>query len=269
MKRLLVLGAGFTGGAVARLARERGVEVVASTRDAGRAERLRALGCAPLLAPDLASAELPIDGATAVLVAFPPDGRTDAALVPRLSRARAVAYVSSSVVYGRARGRVDERTRVAADTPRGVARVEAEALHRSIGATVVRAPAIYGPGRGIHTRLAAGTLKLHGDGTNVVSRVHVDDLASALYELLAGDVRGATFVAGDRVPAPHVEVIRFVADALSLPMPPRAPAESADETLRNERALDPSLLWSTLGREPRFPSYREGYLQCIAADRLR
>jgi len=267
--RLLILGTGFTGSIVARDALARGIPVVASTRDPERARALATRGLTPLCLPDLTAEPLPLDERTSVLVTFPPDGRTDRALAPQLARARSVAYVSSSVVYGGARGHVDEQTPVRGDTPRAIARIDAESVYRDLGATIVRAPAIYGPGRGLHLRLASGALRLAGEGTNVISRVHVEDLASALLELLVRGTRDALFVAGDRLPAPHGEVIRFLCETMNLPMPEHAPADQADETLRNERALDPSLLWSTLGREPRFPTYREGFLHCLAVGRPR
>jgi nucleoside-diphosphate-sugar epimerase len=287
--RLLILGGGFTGTAVARSACARGLSVRATTRDPARGAQLRALGITPIVAASFAAgdsgdsgsakdvgAALAIDADTAVLVTIPPDGETDRALAPHLARARSVAYVSSSVVYGDAQGRVDEATAtvgatpqaLAAASPRARARIEAEAIYRDLGATIVRAPAIYGPGRGLHLRLARGTLRLAGDGHNVVSRVHVEDLASALLELLVRGTREALFVSGDRLPAPHVEVVRFVCEALKLPMPAHVPAEQADETLRHARALDPSRLYAALGREPRFPTYREGFAQCLAADGL-
>jgi nucleoside-diphosphate-sugar epimerase len=242
--------------------------VQATTRDSERAARLAALGLTPIVTSSLLSRPLPIDQETAVLVTFPPDGTTDRAIAPQLVRARSVAYVSSSIVYGDAHGRVDESTPADGRTPRARARLDAESVYRDLGAAIVRAPAIYGPGRGLHLRLAAGTLRLAGDGHNIVSRVHVEDLASALVELLLRGTRDALFVAGDRLPAPHVDVIRFLCETMHLPMPPHAPAEEADETLRSERALDPSLLWQTLGFEPRFPTYREGYRQCLAVDRV-
>lgn len=275
--RLLILGGGFTGSAVARQAVARGLEVRATTRDPARGAALSALGVVPIVAASLgADTPLAIDGDTGVLVTIPPDAGCDRGLAARLAGARSVVYVSSSVVYGDARGRVDEETPTvaasaaafASATPRARARVEAEQIYRELGATIVRAPAIYGPGRGVHLRVARGTLRVAGDGHNVVSRVHVDDLASALLELLVRGTRDGLFVSGDRLPAPHVEVIRFVCDALKLPMPPHVPAEQADETLRHERALDPSRLYATLGREPRFPTYREGFADCLAADAL-
>lgn len=270
--RLLILGGGFTGAVVARQAIARALPVQATTRDPARARALESLGATPIVAASLGDgAALPVDDETSVLVTLPPDGATDRALAARLARARSIAYVSSSVVYGDARGRIDEETPTMSEglaraTPRAAARLEAEAIYRDLGATIVRAPAIYGPGRGLHLRLARGTLRVAGDGTNVVSRVHVEDLARALLELLARGARGATLVAGDRLPAPHIEVIRHLCDAMGRPPPEHVPAEQADETLRHERALDPSRLWALLGSEPAFPTYREGYARCREVD---
>ncbi|MBI2392534.1 MAG: hypothetical protein HYV09_23315 [Deltaproteobacteria bacterium] len=261
-ERLLVLGGGFTGAAVARLALERAVATVATTRDAARASALEALG-ARAIDPAAASA----DADTMVVVTFPPDRDADRALAARVRHARAIVYVSSSVVYGDARGRVSEESAPHALTPRAEARLEAERVWRDVGATIVRSPAIYGPGRGLHLRLARGALRVAGAGDNVVSRVHVDDLAAALLDLALLGPGEDVFVAGDRHPCPHLEVIAWLCEQLGAPLPPHGPAEEADETLRHSRALDPTRLWSTLAREPAYPTYREGFAQCIAVDR--
>src|SRR5262249_40147588 len=94
-----------------------------------------------------------------VLVAFAPDGRTDAALAPALARAR-VVYVSTTGVYGRARGHVDETTAVDPSEPRAADRLAAERAYRDLGATVLRAAGIYGPWRGLHRRLLGGDFKI-------------------------------------------------------------------------------------------------------------
>ena len=80
MGPLVILGCGFTGAAAARLALARGHAVVATTRDPARAAALRALGvdarALPALDADAVRALVP--AGARVLVAFPPDGRTDA-----------------------------------------------------------------------------------------------------------------------------------------------------------------------------------------------
>lgn len=267
--RLLILGGGFTGAAVARRALAAGARVLATTRHAERADSLRASGVEAVVLPELHPELLSphVDEATRVLVTFPPDGATDRLLAPRLSRAASVAYVSSTGVYGDTQGKVDEDTPTRAETARGVARVEAEAAWRAAGAVVVRAPGIYGPGRGMHLRLARGAFRIPGDGTRFVSRVHVDDLAAALWSLLARGERASTFVMGDAEPAPHLEVVRWLSDALGLPLPPHAPLSEVDETLRNDRRIDASRLRSYLELPLAYPTYREGFTHCLAVDR--
>jgi nucleoside-diphosphate-sugar epimerase len=274
VQRLVILGGGFTGSVVARLALAAGLEVAATTRSEARAQALRAIGANAVLVDRLeaggarafaSSLDSSIDRSARVLVTFPPDGETDGALAPIAARARALVYVSSTGVYGGARGRVDEMTPVDPGVPRAAARIAAEQLWQQAGASVVRAPAIYGPGRGLHLRLARGEVRLAEDMGNAISRVHVDDLAAALLALLLRDAR-ATYVIGDDAPAPHAEVVRWLCQAMNLPEPPRAAAPELDETLRNDRRVDPSRLRADLGLAPAYPTYREGFAHCLRAD---
>jgi nucleoside-diphosphate-sugar epimerase len=264
----LILGGGFTGMAFARHALLTGAHVTATTRSTARGEELRARGVLPHVAARLDDGSLAarVGPDTRVLVAFPPDGTTDRAVAPSLARARAIAYVSSTGIYGDVRGRVDESTPLRGTGPRAVARREAEAVWRDAGAVVVRAPGIYGPGRGLHLRLARGTARIPGDGTNHVSRIHVEDLAAALHALLARGARDALYVAGDEEPATHADVVGWLCAAMGLPLPPHAPLDSVDETLRNDRCVDARRLRDALGFPLAFPTYREGFAECIAAD---
>jgi len=277
--KLLVLGGGFTGRAVARRAIARGIDVAATTRSEERAASLRALGVAPLVfALDAARVAARVDGDTGVVVTIPPDGVTDAAIAGAASRARAIVYVSSTAVFGDASGPIDERTPTSRAAPRAAPRLDAEDAWRRAGASIVRAPAIYGPGRGLHLRLARGEVRAVATGPNAISRVHVDDLAAALLALVtrAGraasasfepPARGAVYVAGDAEPAPNIDVVRFLCGALAIPVPPPAPLDAVDDTLRHDRRIDASRLRADLGLALAYPSYREGYAHCIAEDR--
>lgn len=266
--RFLILGGGFTGMAAGRLARSAGAEVHATTRSSARAAELTELGFTSWLAPALlpeAIGEL-IDDSTRVLVTLPPDGSTDRAVAPRVTRAFSIAYISSSAVYGDQAGRIDETTPVRPLTPRAVARLEAERVWRDAGASVVRAPAIYGPGRGLHLRLARGDLTLAGTDDHVISRIHVADLAETLLRLLSLGVRGKEYVIGDLEPALHSEVVTWLAERLLVPIPPRVSGQLVDETLKYDRRLDARGLLTLLDYRLSYPSFREGYAQCLAVD---
>jgi nucleoside-diphosphate-sugar epimerase len=256
--RVLVLGAGHVGSAVARLARSRGLAVTTTVRSNARAENLGAEGFEVVARStlDLGVAAL-VDGATHVVVAFPPDGVTDARIAPALRDAAATTYVSTTGVYGDTRGRIDDDTPLPTKpTERGRRVLDAEAAYRDVGATVLRSPAIYGPTRGLHARVLRGEHRIPGDGSRFLSRVHVEDLAA--FALASAAFTGETFVVGDLAPAPHLEVVEYVCAAYGVPLPEHVPLESVHESLRADRRIDPSRALQMLGVAPRFPSYRDG-----------
>lgn len=268
----VVLGCGFTGAVAAGMQRASGARVVATTRSEERAAELAARGIEVNVLPALtahAVDRLVPDGAD-VLVAFPPDGETDATIAPSLRRARAIAYISSTAVYGGATGRIDEATKVSADNPRAAARIAAEAVYRERGAVVLRAAGIYGPGRGLHQRLLRGDFRMTGEGEqqgrNVVSRIHVEDLARLTLAALERAAPGEIFVVADDAPVPQIEVVRWLCARLGLELPPSAPREELHETLRHDRAVDNTKIKGALGMTLLYPSYREGFEACLAVE---
>ncbi|HEY3593139.1 MAG TPA: NAD-dependent epimerase/dehydratase family protein, partial [Polyangiaceae bacterium] len=203
---VVVLGCGFTGIEVARRTREAGARVLATTRARERVALLEGMGLEAVVAPELSPSVLreKVEGAH-VLVSYPPDGQTDSRVAPALGSAARVVYISSTGVYGAARGRVDERTPVDPATPTARARLDAEHAYLEHGAAVLRAAGIYGPFRGLHRRLLSGDYRVVEGGANVVSRVHVADLASMVIGLFHADdgaARGSIYVAADDMPVP-------------------------------------------------------------------
>jgi nucleoside-diphosphate-sugar epimerase len=272
IERVLILGCGYAGAAVARLARERGHHVVANVRSDARAASLRDEGfeVLQLAALDEAIAEH-VDAATHVVIAFPPDGTTDARIAPSLARASAITYLSSTGIYGEHRGVVDDTTPLPASgadgaNERSARLVAAENAYREQGATVLRCPALYGRDRGLHMRVIRGEHKIPGDGTRYLSRIHVEDLAQLVLASGASGAsgesgaaaRGETMVVGDLEPAPHADVVRFVVEAYGVPMPPFVPLESVHESLRADRRVDASRALKRFAVTLRYPTYREG-----------
>ncbi len=262
---LVVLGCGFTGVEAARFALGDGRRVLASTRTPARAVELAALGIEARVAPrlDAAAVTALVPVGADVLITFPPDGITDAAIAGALGVARAIVYISSTAVYGDASGSIDESVPVDPAAPRAAARLAAEEAYRAHGGLILRAAAIYGPGRGLHVRLARGEHRLAGDGRAVVSRIHVTDLARLALGALDRGPRGAVFNAADATPAPQIEVITWLVSRLGVPMPPSAEAESLHETLRHDRAIDSARARRVLGVELLYPSYVEGFEACL------
>jgi nucleoside-diphosphate-sugar epimerase len=151
---------------------------------------------------------------------------------------------------------------VAPATASGAARVAAErALAESaVRVVILRAAGIYGPGRGVASRLREGTFRVIGDGRAHTSRIHVDDLAAAIHLAGTGDASGVYNVA-DRDPCPTGEYADQAAARLGLPPPPRVPADAVPAEVAGmllaDRRIDAGRLARELGWAPRYPSWRD------------
>jgi nucleoside-diphosphate-sugar epimerase len=261
-------------------------EVTVTTRSREKAEALSREGLTARvfpgddLAPDLERAR------RVLITAGPEDGRD-----PVLSRLQEdftqarhlewVGYLSTTGVYGdHDGGWVDESTPLAPTSGRGRARVAAEegwrALHRVHGVPVhiFRLAGIYGPGRGPFDRLRDGTARRIVKPGQVFSRIHVEDIAHVLLASMARPDPGAVYNVCDDCPAPPQDVIAHAAKLLGVPVPPEVPFETADlgpmarsfyadnKRVRNDR------IKSELGVRLRYPDYRAGLAQILAAESI-
>ncbi|WP_373045807.1 NAD-dependent epimerase/dehydratase family protein [Vulgatibacter sp.] len=271
----LVLGAGFTGQRVAARLLAAGETVHVTTRDPARlaalpGARIHRLDVADpgslwALASDLPRGLRVLHSVPVLEGEAGPFDPTPALLEALGELPARVVYLSTTGVYG-GQAVVDEKTEVAPASARTRLRVEAErAVARGPWSWMVLRPAaIYGPGRGVHLSIASGRYRLAGDGSNFVSRIHVDDLAAVAVAALRSDEVGA-FPVADLEPARAREVAAFCAARFGLPMPPSAPPASLHETLRSDRRVDGRAIFRRLGVEPAFPTFREGIPAAAAA----
>ncbi len=252
MARILIVGAGYTGGRTAHLLREQGHTVVTTRREGGDL---------PLVLPD-ATPLLTLPGSDWRVLWSAPEVEGILALAGKAAR---VVYLSTTGVYGDAR-RVDASTPAAPATRRTQARLEAEATVTAgpWSSCVLRPAAIYGPGRGAHESIRAGRWRIAGDGSTYTSRIHVDDLAAIAAEAVLTELQGAWPVADDE-PSTNLEITRFCCEWMALPMPPHAPAEALDESRRADRQVDGREVRQRLGIQLRYPSYRIGVPAALAA----
>ncbi len=237
----------------------------ATTRKPEKAAQLSAYGMEPiaLAGGSMKGLEAAAEGAD-VLVSFPPDGESDKLLSACVRNHRKLVYISSTVVYGAHQGEVDNSTDVDETDERARLRLSAEEVWRGIGASIIRAPGLYGPKSGLHLRLRNGNFRIPGDGSNHTSRIHLYDLAHMI-DAAFGLATPSTFLAGDLLPATLREVVTWLCQRMSIPYPDSIPISEAHYTLVNDRRVmvEPDL--TRLGVVLNFPTYREGFAQCLNA----
>ncbi|MBX9666446.1 MAG: hypothetical protein K2X93_02460 [Candidatus Obscuribacterales bacterium] len=283
MTDILFLGVGNVANAVVR--RDGIYEIrYGTTRSANRLQELRSIGIEPVLigsdfevqsnsgAEELttlsdASETVPtiqdISQNADVLVSFPPDGFSDEMLSRQIGNARKIVYISSTSVYGGTTGVVTEESSVDTSDPLSARRLEAEQIWRSKGAVILRAPSLYGPEYGLHLSLLKGVYKLPGDGSRYSSRIHLFDLAMIIGAVFAKAKPGSLYVVGDKNPATQLEVVEWLCNQLNIPMPDSVPIEEVHYTLRSNRQINAEKLTRELDIKLHFPTYKDGFLQCI------
>ncbi len=268
VRDILILGGGYTGRRVAARLAARGHRVTVTVRDAGRWAPLAGVRVVEMALgrtiPRLTrGGELVLDSVP--VLDGPWDG-TRELLEAMGGDAARIVYLSTTGVYGRQR-EVDETTAAAPETEASRLRVAAEemVLGGRWSGMVLRPAAIYGPGRGAHVSIPAGRFRLLGDGSNYVSRIHVDDLAALAETALLSELGGAWPVADDE-PARSREVAEYVCGLLGCAMPEGAAGEELHETRRANRRVDGRAVRRALGVELRYPDYRAGIRAAIQAE---
>lgn len=280
MSRLFAFGLGFSAQELAPRLASKGWTVAGTARNAPKIEQLRRCGLdATQFTGERASPELArlLQGTTHLLHSIPPDKGGD----PVLAHCRAeiadlgsltwIGYLSTVGVYGDQRGNwVDEETKPRPNSLRTEARVEAERAWLEFGAEigvpvhVFRLAGIYGPGRSVFDKLAAGTARRINKNGQVFSRIHVEDIAGVLEASIASPRGGAIYNVADDEPAAPGDVVAFAAEMIGVAPPPEIAFEDADLSpmaksfYEGSRRIGNALIKSELGVELRYPTFREG-----------
>lgn len=297
----VIIGCGYTGTRLARRLLAAGARVWATRRtpeatsalaaelealgDAGASLSVCALDLADLAADAAAHGRLQgwLPAGAVIVVAAPPGpggtaGEAHVLACARAAAARRVVYVSSTGVYPPGDGSwVDEHSPVGPASDRGRARLAAEtailegARSHGLEAVALRVAGIYGPGRGVPTRLHQGTYRIIGNGDTWVSRVHVDDLVSILVAAgVAQSLPRAVYNVADHEPETSRVYADAVADILGVPRPPSVPLSAVDPWIATmmsaNRRITSQHLARDLGVELAYPTWRQGLIQIMAEE---
>jgi nucleoside-diphosphate-sugar epimerase len=187
---------------------------------------------------------------------------------------RKFVYTSSTGVYAQNDGSiVDESSATIPlnDTSRILLATESTLLNnaqaKTIPAVILRVAGIYGPGRGYWLRtFLKGAAEFEATGERWLNMIHRDDVAGAISAALEQGTPGQIYNASDSEPAQLLTVFQWLAATLERPMP-RLVAEPADSPAKRgvtNKRISNRKLRETCGWNPRYPTFREGYLHEIA-----
>ena len=229
------------------------------------ADRLRALGWqvegtgggSPLRFDDTAGVATALARATHVISTIPPGSGLLDRYVASIA-GKHLIYLSSTGVYGDAGGAwVDESAPLLG---RRGGRIDEDAAWLALGARVLRLPGIYGPGRSALDRVASGAAHQVDVPGQIFSRIHVDDIVSAVIAGFDGPP-GAYNVADDR-PCDQNSVLRFAARLLARAPPPFVALETLSPQARafyaENRRVANGKAKRVLGWKPIYPDFVSG-----------
>lgn len=267
--RRLVVGCGYLGGRVARLWRDAGDDVYATTRG-DNADALSRAGLRPLTIDVTRGplSALPVVDTVVFAVGRPPrSGATmldihveglRAVLDALPGETGRVIYVSSTGVYAQDAGEwVDEESVCEPVREGGKACWSAERLlfahSRAHDALVLRLAGLYGPGRVPRSADVAAGRPIAGSSDAYLNLIHVSDAARAVVAAAACEpATDRTYVVSDGHPPTRGEYVGRLATRLGVAPPRFEGGSGLGKRVRNDRAVH------ELGLRLQYRSYREG-----------
>ena len=267
--RRLVVGSGYLGERVARLWRDKGDEVFATTRGS-RVDALSRAGLQPLTLDVMRGPlrELPVvdtilfavgrvrgSGVSAFDIHVQGLG---AVLDARPASPGRVLYVSSTGVYGQDAGEwVDEESVCEPTREGGRASLAAEQLLRTHAqghnATILRLAGLYGGSRVPWQSHVIGGRTIAGSPDAYVNLIHADDAARAVVAAAASAAAGGrVYTVSDGNPPTRGAYVQWLAQRFGVAAPPFEGGSGLGKRVRNERLV------GELGVRLTYPSFREG-----------
>ena len=271
MYHIQIVGAGYTGLALARFFRSKKQKVWALSRSSKHHAEFQSLEITPITA-DLNRAETlsKIPPAHFIVLCPAPDERSDAAYrsvylegisnylqaIRKNPRPNLIVYLSSTAVYGERGGAwVDETTPLRPETEKQKILIEAETqvLESGYPAAVFRLGGIYGPGRNSLAKLEEKCAQTPDAYTNMI---HVDDIAGAMPVLFNKGQEGNVYLGVDDEPVKRSEFHAWLTSKLG-----KTPLQTFSSQAGGKRCRNTKL--KSLDYKFQYPTFREGYLDLI------
>ncbi len=255
--RLLLVGHGYLGQAVARVFQDGGWEAIpvslsggdaALACDVGDCDAVKSLPQPDFIVHCAASGRggedayrrVYVDGCRNLTEQFPG--------VPLL-------FTSSTSVYAQTDGSVvTEESPTIPDRETGRLLLEAERLTLSENGVVARLAGIYGPGRSvILKKFLSGEAVIEEDGKRFLNQIHRDDAARAIYHLATTKASGI-FNVCDSTPLSQHDCYQALSTMFSRPLPPGGPRDLNRKRGWTHKQVSNAKLRAS-GWQPDFPSF--------------
>ena len=134
---------------------------------------------------------------------------------------------------------------------------------------VLRLAGIYGPGRHhLLDQLRDGDGVISGRGDYMLNLLNRDDVVAAILDTLSGLSNSGVYNICDDAPERKESVLGYLAKELGLPVPRFDPEQISPRLKRRggimpDRVISNSKAREILGWAPRYPSFRDGYVNLL------
>lgn len=256
--KLVLIGHGYLGAAIAAHFREAGWEVDAVSRsgdggslacDVSDRGQVRSLPDADAIVHCAASGrgggveayqKVYVDGCRHLIERYP---------------GKPLLFTSSSSVYGQTDGSVvTEESPAEPDRETGRLLREAESLVLAANGIVARLSGIYGPGRSvILNKFLTGEAVIEEDGRRFLNQIHRDDGATAVFRLIDSGARGV-FNVCDSQPLTQRQCYKALSELFERPLPPTGPRDLKRKRGWTHKQVSNAKLRAT-GWQPYFPCF--------------
>jgi hypothetical protein len=219
--KFLVLGCGFSGNFFAKTIRKFGCTALTSSRAKKQDPNSFVFNSENGKVPD----EKIFNGVTHILSCIPPDknGR-DPVLGSLKSKLQDlslewIGYLSTTGVYGNTKGEwVSEIDQPSPFQKRSHMRLncEREWIKSGLPVQIFRLPGIYGPGRSVFDKVSNSEIIEIKKKNHFFSRIHVEDIASAIHNSLQQKTPGEIFNITDDLPSESSDIVKYAASLLKI-----------------------------------------------------